>query len=178
LAAGLNAIIPGAGQYYNDRILARILWLLIALGLRTSRIRYLLHERISKSGGLVSKGVADDFVEALRQLEDDRNVESLVEIHTEDCEVGNVAVSETFRGHEGLREFWTEYRKTFDEMKSTYRNVFATEEGAALEWTTEGTSNGDTVSYEGVSILEIEGGMVRRFMAYLDTRDLTPQIVD
>jgi hypothetical protein len=122
--------------------------------------------------------VADDFVEALRKLEDDRNAESLVEIHTEDCEVGNVSVSETFRGHEGLREFWTGYRKTFDEMKSTYRNVFATEDGAALEWTTEGTSNGDTVSYEGVSILEIEGSRVRRFMAYFDTRDLTPQIVD
>jgi steroid delta-isomerase-like uncharacterized protein len=126
----------------------------------------------------MSKEVADSFVEALRNLEENREVEALVEIHTEDCEVGNVSVSETFRGHEGLREFWTEYRKTFDEMKSTFRNVFATEEGAALEWTTEGTSNGDTVSYDGVSILEIEGGKVRRFMAYFDTRDLTPQIVD
>jgi steroid delta-isomerase-like uncharacterized protein len=126
----------------------------------------------------MSKEVADGFVEALRKLEEDRDVEALVEIHTEDCEVGNVAVSETFRGHDGLREFWSEYRKTFGEMKSTFRNVFATEEGAALEWTTEGTSNGDTVSYAGVSILEIEGGKVRRFMAYFDTRDLTPQVVD
>jgi hypothetical protein len=76
------------------------LWLLIALGFRTSRIRYLLHERISKSGALVSKGVADDFVEALRKLEEDRDVEGLVRIHAEDCEVGNVSISETFRGHE------------------------------------------------------------------------------
>jgi hypothetical protein len=153
------------------------LWLLIALGFRTSRTRYLLHERISKSGGLGSKEVADDFVEALRKLEEDRNVESLVEIHTEDCEVGNVSVSETFRGHERLREFWTEYRKTFDEMKSTFRNVFATEEGAALEWTTDGTSDGDSVPYNGMSILEIEDGKVRRFIAYFDPRDLTPQVV-
>jgi steroid delta-isomerase-like uncharacterized protein len=126
----------------------------------------------------MSKEVADNFVEALRKLEEDRDVETLVGIHAEDCEVGNVAVSETFRGHEGLREFWIEYRKTFDEMKSTFRNVFATEEGAALEWTTEGTSNGDSVSYDGVSILEIEDGKVRRFMAYFDPRALTPQIVD
>ena len=126
----------------------------------------------------MSKEVADDFGEALRKLEEDRDVEALVEIHTEDCEVGNVAVSETFRGHDGLREFWTEYRKTFGEMKSTFRNVFATEEGAALEWRTEGTSNGDTVSYAGVSILEIEGGKVRRFMAYFNPRALTPQVVD
>ena len=126
----------------------------------------------------MSKEVADDFVEALRKLEEDRDVEGLVGIHAEDCEVGNVSVSETFRGHDGLREFWTEYRKTFGEMKSTFRNVFATEEGAALEWTTEGTSNGDTVSYDGVSILEIEGGKVIRFMAYFDTRALASQVVD
>ncbi len=126
----------------------------------------------------MSKEVADDFVEALRKLEEDRDVEPLVEIHAEDCEVGNVSVSEIFRGHEGLREFWTEYRKTFGEMKSTFRNVFAAGDVAALEWTTEGTSNGNTVTYDGVSILEIEGGKVRRFMAYFDPRALTPQVVD
>jgi steroid delta-isomerase-like uncharacterized protein len=126
----------------------------------------------------MSKEVADDFIEALRKLEDDRDVEALVEIHAEDCDVCNVSVSETFRGHDGLREFWTEYRKTFDEMKSSFRNVFATEEGAALEWTTEGTSKRDTVTYDGVSILEVDGGKVRRFMAYFDTRDLAPQIVN
>ncbi len=126
----------------------------------------------------MSREVANGFVEALRKLEEDRDVEALVEIHTEDCEVGNVSVPEAFRGHDGLREFWTRYRNTFGEMRSTFRNVFATEEGAALEWSTEGTSNGDTFSYDGVSILEIEGGKVSRFMAYFDTRDLTPQVVD
>ena len=99
LAAGLNVIIPRAGQQYNDRILARILWLLIALGFRTSRTRYLLHERISKSGGLLSKEVADDFVEALRMLWN-RDLEGMVRIHAEDCEVGNVSISETLRSHE------------------------------------------------------------------------------
>ena len=126
----------------------------------------------------MSKEVADNFVEALRKLEEDRDVEALVKIHTEDCEVGNVSVPGSFKGQDGLREFWTEYRKTFGEIKSTFRNVFATEEGAALEWTTEGTSDGDNVSYAGVSILEIEGDKVRRFMAYFDTRDFTPQVVD
>ncbi len=126
----------------------------------------------------MSKELADSFVEALRKLEENREVEALVEIHTEDCEVGNVAVSETFRGHDGVREFWTSYRSTFGEMRSEFRNVFATEEGAALEWTTEGTSNGDSVSYAGVSILEVEGGKVRRFMAYFDPRALTGQVVD
>jgi limonene-1,2-epoxide hydrolase len=126
----------------------------------------------------MSKQVAERFVEALRKLEEDRDVEPLAEIHTDDCEVGNVSVPETFTGQDGLREFWTEYRKTFGEMKSTFRNVFADDGRAALEWTTTGDSNGDSVSYDGVSILEIEGDKVRRFMAYFDTRRLTHQLVD
>ena len=127
----------------------------------------------------MSKEVADKFVEALWKLEEDREVAALVEAHTEDCSVGNVAVSKTFSGHDGLREFWTDYRKTFDEMKSEFRNVFADDSGhAALEWTTKGTEEGDTISYDGVSILEIEGDKVARFMAYFDSRALTKQVVD
>jgi ketosteroid isomerase-like protein len=127
----------------------------------------------------LSEEVADRFIEALRRLEEDRDVEPLVEIHKEDCDVGNVAVSRTFSGHEGLREFWASYRNTFDEMKSEFRNVFADDAGhAALEWSTEGTSSGNKVSYEGVSILEIEGDKVSRFRAYFDPRRLTEQIVN
>jgi len=126
----------------------------------------------------LSKEVADRFVEALRKLEAERDVEALLAIHTEDCDVGNVAVSRTFSGHEGLRTFWTNYRQTFGEMKSEFRNVFADDAGhAALEWTTEGTSNGVTVSYDGVSILEIEDDKVSRFRAYFDPRRLTQQLV-
>lgn len=126
----------------------------------------------------MSKQVADKFVEALWKLEEDRDVEELVEIHAEDCTTGNVAVPQTFDGHEGLREFWTNYRNTFDDMKSEFHNVFADGDGhAALEWTTEGSANDNTVSYQGVSILEIEDGKVKRFMAYFDPRSLTEQVV-
>jgi hypothetical protein len=43
----------------------------------------------------MSQEIADGFVEALRQLEEDRDIEALVGIHAEDCEVGNVSVLET-----------------------------------------------------------------------------------
>jgi steroid delta-isomerase-like uncharacterized protein len=130
-------------------------------------------------GGLVSREVADRFVEALRKLEEDRDVEDLVEIHTEDCDVGNVAVPKTFSGHDGLREFWTGYRDTFGEMRSDFRNVFADEAGhAALEWNTSGEANGKGVSYDGVSLLEIEDGKVSRFRAYFDPRSISSQVVD
>jgi steroid delta-isomerase-like uncharacterized protein len=126
----------------------------------------------------MSQEVADRFVEALRKLEEDRDVEALVEIHAEDCDVGNVAVPRTFSGHEGLREFWTSYRDTFGDMKSEFRNVFADEDGhAALEWNTTGSANGNEVSYDGVSLLEIEDGKVTRFRAYFDPRTVNDQVV-
>ena len=126
----------------------------------------------------MSKEVADKFVEALWKLEEDRDVEALVEVHAEDCDVGNVAVPRTFEGHDGLREFWTSYRDTFGNMKSEFRNVFADEAGhAALEWNTSGDANGKDVSYDGVSLLEIEDGKVSRFRAYFDPRTVTEQVV-
>ena len=126
----------------------------------------------------MSQEVAERFKEALWKLEEDRDVEALVEIHAEDCSVGNVAVPKTFNGHDGLREFWINYRNTFDEMKSEFRNVFDEAGHAALEWTTNATEGDKNVSYAGVSILEIEGGKVKRFMAYFDPRSLTEQVVD
>ncbi|MCA1718867.1 MAG: hypothetical protein LC781_19260 [Actinobacteria bacterium] len=39
----------------------------------------------------MSQEVAERFKEALWKLEEDRDVEALVEIHAEDCSVGNVA---------------------------------------------------------------------------------------
>lgn len=127
----------------------------------------------------MSQEVADRFVEALRKLEQDRDVEALVEIHTEDCDVGNVAVPRTFSGHDGLREFWTGYRDTFGDMKSEFRNVFADEAGhAALEWNTSAEANGNEVSYDGVSLLEIEEGKVNRFRAYFDPRTVNEQVVN
>jgi steroid delta-isomerase-like uncharacterized protein len=126
----------------------------------------------------MSQEVADRFVEALWKLEQDRDVEALLDIHTEDCDVGNVAVARTFSGHDGLREFWTSYRDTFGDMKSEFRNVFADEEGhAALEWTTTGKANGNEISYDGVSLLEIEDGKVTRFRAYFDPRTVNEQVV-
>ena len=125
----------------------------------------------------MSKEVADKFVKALWKLEEERDVEALVEIHTDDCDVGNVAVSRTFSGHDGLREFWTSYRNTFGDMKSEFRNVFADDAGhAALEWNTTGKANGNEVSYDGVSLLETENGKVSRFRAYFDPRTVNEQV--
>lgn len=126
----------------------------------------------------MSEQIAKRFVEALGRLEAGRELESIVQLFAADAEVGNVVAPEKFRGPEGAREFWgAKYRDTFGEVRSTFRNVFATDGRAVLEWTTEGTAkDGAPVKYDGVSILETDGERITRFRAYFDAGALGRQL--
>ncbi len=126
----------------------------------------------------MSEQVAENFVQALRSLEESRDLEQIVALHAEEAEVGNIVAPEKFHGTQGAREFWTKYRDTFGEVRSTFRNRIITDSRAALEWTTEGTSGngGEKINYEGVSILEIEGDKIKRFRAYFNAGALGQQI--
>ena len=125
----------------------------------------------------MARETAERFIAALGKLEEGRDVEPIVATYAEECEVGNVNVPEKFHGPEGARRFWTEYRATFGAMKSEFRNVIATDDRAALEWTTTGTStDGKPIAYDGVSILEVSGDEITRFRAYFDPGDLGRQM--
>ena len=126
----------------------------------------------------MSEELASKFVEALGRLESERDLEAIIALFAEDCEIGNVVSPEKFRGPEGAREFWgAKYRDTFGEVRSTFRNVFAAGDRAALEWTTEGTSgDGSPLKYDGVSIIETDGERITRFCAYFDAGALGRQL--
>ncbi len=127
----------------------------------------------------MSKQLVERFIDALGRLEAARDLETITSLFAEGSETGNVVSPEKFAGREGAREFWgAKYRDTFGEVRSTFRGVFATEDRAALEWTTEGTaSDGTPVRYDGVSILEMDGEKITRFCAYFDAGSLGRQLV-
>jgi ketosteroid isomerase-like protein len=127
----------------------------------------------------MSEQLAGRFIEALGRLEAERDVETITALFSEACEVGNVTSPEKFHGREGAREFWgAKYRDTFGVVESTFRNVFADDGRAALEWRTVGTSaDGSPVEYDGVSILETDGEKITRFCAYFDAGGLGRQIL-
>lgn len=125
----------------------------------------------------MSQEIGHKFAEALHQLEDNRDLETIVAMYAEDCEVGNVVAPEKYRGHDGARKFWTIYRDTFGQVHSEFRNIFGDENRAVLEWTTSGTSEtGGEFSYDGVSLLELKGDKISRFRAYFDASALGRQI--
>jgi hypothetical protein len=125
----------------------------------------------------VSAHIAKTFIEALRKLESERDVETIVSLFTDDAVIDNVTSLEGKHGTQGAREFWTAYRETFATMASTFRNEIISDNKIALEWETSGAANnGQPLSYKGVSILEVDNQKISRFYAYFDPRTLGRQI--
>jgi ketosteroid isomerase-like protein len=119
---------------------------------------------------------ARKFIDALHKLEADRDLETIAGLFDESAEVSNVLTEDRPMD---ARQFWQHYRDNFEEIKSTFRNEIITEDRAALEWTSEGSSaDGNEFKYDGVSILEIDGEKITRFQAYFDPNNLGRQIVD
>jgi ketosteroid isomerase-like protein len=117
------------------------------------------------------------FIEALQVLERDSDPTAMLDLFMENSEAGNIVSTREFIGVEGAREFWETYRNSFGEVDSTFRNVIVSNDRAALEWTTTGTSAAGTpIAYEGVSILEMADGRITRFRAYFDPHDLGRQM--
>lgn len=122
---------------------------------------------------------AKKFIDALHKLEAERDLETIVGLFKEDCEINNVVTVNHDNQENDARKFWQSYRENFGEVESTFRNEIITENHAALEWKTTGTSSdGNRFEYEGASILEIEGDKITRFFAYFDPNKLGQQIIE
>jgi ketosteroid isomerase-like protein len=119
--------------------------------------------------------VAERFIHALQKLESGHEEEDkILELFTDDAEVSNQVSRQPFRGREGARRFWRDYRNLFSEVRSRITRVHDCGEVITLEWVTEGAlaASGERVRYQGLSILECQGGRVRRFKAWFDSAAL------
>lgn len=124
----------------------------------------------------MSDDTIQSFLDALGRLEADGDVEPIVALFGDDAVLQNVTVAGDFHGQDGARHFWSDDRRVFGEVSSEFRNVIVDGDRAALEWTRRGTSRGgDPIEYPGVSILELAGGRISRFMAYFHPRELGRQ---
>ena len=125
----------------------------------------------------MSEQLANTFIDALRTLEDSKDAGPLAALYADGAKIGNVIAPDQFDGPDGARQFWTEYRGTFAQVHSEFRNVLAAEGRAALEWTTDGTSSeGKSLHYAGVTILEFSGDQITRSSAYFDPGALGRQM--
>lgn len=120
--------------------------------------------------------LTERFINALEKLETDGDLETIAGLFDANCEIGNVTLSETFRGPDAARKFWTNYHETLGRVRSKFRNKIVNDKTTALEWRTEGSANDHEINYEGVSILETNGEKITRFFAYFDPGKLGRQM--
>lgn len=119
---------------------------------------------------------AKKFMQTLQQIEENKNVESLVSLFTEDAELSNLASSSPLQGKDGARQFWQKYLSVFQQIHSKFTNVVESNGSAVLEWISEGTlTSGEPLKYQGVSIIETVDGKVQRFRTYYDSAAFLPQ---
>ena len=122
----------------------------------------------------MSRVSAEQFIAALRAVEERGDVSAMAPLYAADAEVGNVTMTEPARGPDGAEQFWTKYRESFTRVHSEFRNVVQTDRAVLLEWTSEvTTAAGVDTRYDGVSVVELEGDKIRRFHAYFDPNALT-----
>jgi hypothetical protein len=84
----------------------------------------------------MAENIAKQFIDALHKLERERDLETIVSLFSEDCDVGNVVTDDKDISAE---KFWSSYRESFGKVESTFRNEIITGDATALEWTTSGT---------------------------------------
>ena len=117
---------------------------------------------------------ADEFIAALRQVEDAGNVAAIAALYADDARTSNPVQHEPATGVEGARTFWDAYHKSFARIHSRFHSILESDDRAMLEWTSDcETAAGVKTSYDGVSVFETRDGKIVRFTAYFDPADLS-----
>ncbi|TFV55431.1 nuclear transport factor 2 family protein [Mycobacterium sp. PS03-16] len=110
------------------------------------------------------------FVTALGELHENRDVDPLVELFSDDATLTKAGIPHGQHGKDGARTFWQQYRDVFDSIEATFRHTEDGERTAFLEWTSTGTlRDGTDFAYDGVSVLESDGDTIDAFRTYYDT---------
>ena len=122
----------------------------------------------------MARPTAQEFVAALRRVEEDGEVEAMAALYADEAQLINPTERTPQVGPDGARKFWAAYRKSFQTIRSRFHAVLESEGRIMLEWTSEcRTAAGVETSYDGVSVVETRDGRIARFSAYFDPAQLT-----
>jgi ketosteroid isomerase-like protein len=114
--------------------------------------------------------LTDEFMGALQRFEATAELGPLLALFHDDGEALNLGRTEPARGYDEIEIFWREYRAMFRGIFTEFTHVIEGDGGAVLEWISRGAlASGDPVEYKGVTVLETEGGRIRRCRMYYDS---------
>jgi ketosteroid isomerase-like protein len=109
------------------------------------------------------------FMDALKTLETEQDSATLVALFTGDATLERMT-HKTYEGKADAEAFWQEYLAPFATIATEFYNVTEDDDGAVLEWVSEGSlKGGKAIRYRGVSSLSFEGERVKSFRTYYDS---------
>jgi ketosteroid isomerase-like protein len=122
----------------------------------------------------ISDPRARRFVAALRRFEQDADPGELLGQFTEGATVSRLDAK---GDRTDIAEFWQEYRRSFQELSTTFYDAVEGDDQVALEWTTAAKlPDGKPVEYRGVTVLDLAPDAVAGMRTYYDTAAfVTPQ---
>lgn len=109
------------------------------------------------------------FMEALKTLETAQDAATLIALFADDATLERMT-HKTYEGKADAETFWQEYLAPFATIATEFCNVTEDDDGAVLEWVSEGSlEGGKAIRYRGVSSLGFEGERVKSFRTYYDS---------
>lgn len=113
------------------------------------------------------------FIRALRGLENDRDLQPLVQLFAEHCEITSPLFANSMQDMEGARRYWRKYLDNFEEVRTEFISVVDGNDISALEWISSATlSGGRPVEFSGATVLLSEENRITSLHAYFDSRSL------
>ncbi len=113
---------------------------------------------------------AERFMKVVGEVERTKEIGPLVDLFCNVAEVQTIGREKPLEGTGGVRTFWIDYLANFREVHTDFLHVIEGKGGIALEWYSEGVlKSGEPVRYRGVSILELEGGLIKNLRHYYDS---------
>lgn len=114
--------------------------------------------------------IAERFMQALINAENSGDVESLVDLFSDNAELSNLIFTEPLTGRDGILRFWLDYLNEFHQIASRFVSVIENDTSVVLEWESEGTvKTGEPIKYRGITLLKIKSGKIRNFRSYYDS---------
>jgi steroid delta-isomerase-like uncharacterized protein len=113
------------------------------------------------------------------------DVDGFLSLFTDDCIYEDVALGVVNKGKEELRAFWNETFTAIPNFTVKRTSLFFTGDRAATEWTMCGTqtedipgmpANNKSFCVRTVSVMELEGGKIKRVSDYFNLAELQRQL--
>lgn len=113
--------------------------------------------------------VTTAFMHALQEAETSNDPSPLVALYAEDSTTENLSIG-PMRGQDGARDFWRRYLDVFQDIRSEFFHQSDDERTGTMEWVARGhLKSGKPIEYKGISVIEVEGGKVKKFRTYYDS---------